>query len=86
MAANDGMYHGGEHGDPSPMVRLVTPGATDLPEGPCRALNCSEEGEITFTDLTGNELTDYFVSKGENAIGAKRVTAVSGTMVVWALY
>lgn len=70
---------------PSGIIRLVTPAASDLPDGPCRSINCSADMTATVVDLTGTTITSLQLHKGYNPVKLMRIVSVS-TGTVWALY
>ena len=66
-------------------VVAITVAATDLPDGPCRAIWVGTAGNITFIDLSGNTVTNFPAQVGLNPIGATRITAATASNL-WALY
>lgn len=85
LEGNEGGSYTGRRTDPAKAVRPITVGGLDIPEGPCRGLWSSGDGVITFIDHTGYTAENFPVMKGQNPIGAKRVTA-SNVASLWALY
>lgn len=64
----------------------VTPGASDLPDGICRALWVGTAGTATLIDACGNTCTDFPLQAGINPISVKQVTSVGTADDIWALY
>jgi hypothetical protein len=61
--------------DPVAAFRSVTPNDdTDLPDGPCRALNVGTAGEASVVDMTGTTVTIY-LTQGWNPCAVRRVRA-----------
>lgn len=80
----DSVVH--QENGPSPIVREIAVGdVTDI-EAPSRGIWCSEAGTISYRDHSATLVEDFPVKQYDNPIGVKRITAVSGSMTVWALY
>lgn len=67
-------------------VRAVTKGPNVLPDGPCIALRCSEDGVLNITDCTGTDINDFPVFKGDNPISVQKIRAGGASIGIWALY
>lgn len=64
----------------------VTPGAGDLPDGPCRALACTASGTATVTTVAGTTgIVIHLIAGQPFPIAAIKVTAATATGIV-ALY
>ena len=74
---------------PSDYYVGVTPGATALSDGLCRAILCSEDGALNLTDKSGNVRANVPVQKGYNPLRASVInnpSSGSAPGVVYALY
>lgn len=68
---------------------IVTPGASDLANGVCRAIRCSEDGFLKLTNEAGQVRDNIPVFKGDNPLTAKAINSPSSgsaPAVVVALY
>lgn len=75
--------------EPSGSYVPVTPGASDLAGGLCRAILCSEDGALNLTDAGGVARTNVPVQKGYNPLQASVInnpSSGSAPGVVFALY
>ncbi len=64
----------------------VTKAATDLPDGPCRALWIGTAGTLNGVDLMGNTVTDFPAKAGRVPLGFRKVTTGGTADDIWALY
>ena len=91
MAEEPSYTYGGKNeavGDPADDYVPVTPSATPLADGTCRAILCSEDGFLNLTNR-GPERENIPVVKGFNPLRARVIdepTAGAAPAVVVALY
>lgn len=80
----------GEYGDPSTApaddVVPVTPGASALPDGPCRALLVGVAGTVNLTTLAGVQRDGVPLVEGWNPVGATHVRTGGTATGIWAVY
>lgn len=65
-------------------LRPVTPAASNLTDGDCRAILMGEAGTITYMDLTGTTVSNVPLPAGVWPIGARQI--ISSDVAVWAGY
>lgn len=71
---------------PAQAVVAVTPAASDLPDGPCRALWVGTAGTINGIDALGNTVTGFPALAGLVPVGFKRVATGGTASDIWAIY
>jgi hypothetical protein len=74
---------------PASDVILVSPAATPLPGGPCRALLIGSAGNINLTTTSGNERDDVPVPAGVVQIQCTHVRTGAAAVAasnIWAMY
>lgn len=70
---------------PAATAKKVTPGSSDLPDGPCVALCVGTAGAATMISAAGDVLTNFPLQQGYNPIQIRQVTSASASDI-WALY
>ncbi len=75
-----------EDSNPASAAILVVKAASDLPDGPCRALLCGQAGTVNIVDASGNVCTDLPLQAGYNPISVIRVSTGGSASNIWALY
>jgi hypothetical protein len=53
----------------------VTPGAGDLPDGPCRAILATAAGTVNLTTIAGDQRNGVPVNAGVNPLAARAIRA-----------
>lgn len=64
----------------------VTKAASDLPDGPARALWVGTAGTANLVDASGNVLSNFPLQAGLNPIAVRRVSTGGSAADIWALY
>lgn len=68
----------------NPNLSIGSRGSGELTEGPCRALNASSDGSISFYDYSNTLIENYAIAKGINPIGILGLTAANVT--IWGIW
>ena len=88
MANLSGGYDGKADypGGPAKGIALVTPGASALPSGTCRALLVGGAGTANLTDAYGNDVDAVPLVVGYNPLSVSKVRTGGTATGIYALY